>query len=185
MRLVEKPILSSDNQDGVISCFLCLILLVILSLISVTLESARSAAGRFFAESYTRLAADSVMAAYSGALFDRYHIFAYNSRSTTDKGAATVLERRVEYYVNRNLQEENRMLWKPVLQKTNTLEFERLTDERGAVFRREAIAYMKYRGASMAIEQLLASLGVFQGAEKTTKLLETKAETEKSAFVLY
>lgn len=180
MRLVEKPILSSDNQDGVISCFLCLILLVILSLISVTLESARSAAGRFFAESYTRLAADSVMAAYSGALFDRYHIFAYNSRSTTDKGAATVLERRVEYYVNRNLQEENRMLWKPVLQQTNTLEFERLTDERGAVFRREAIAYMKYRGASMAIEQLLASLGVFQGAEKTTKLLETKAETEKS-----
>lgn len=180
MRLVEKPIPSSDNQDGVITCFLCLILLIILSLISVTLESARSAAGRFFAESYTRLAADSVMAAYSGALFDRYHIFAYNSRSATDTGAETVLERRIEYYINRNLQAENQMLWEPVLQKTDTLEFERLTDENGAVFRREAIEYMKYRGASIVIDRLLESLGVFHGAEKTTKLLAVKAETEES-----
>ncbi len=180
MQSVEKPIPSSDNQDGVITCFLCLILLIILSLISVTLESARSAAGRFFAESYTRLAADSVMAAYSGALFDRYHIFAYNSRSATDRETETVLERRVEYYINRNLQAENRILWKPVLQKTDTLEFERLTDETGEVFRREAVEYMKYRGASIVIEQLLASLSVFQGAEKTTKLLATKAATEES-----
>ena len=180
MQSVEKPIPSSDKQDGVITCFLCLVLLVILSLISVTLESARSAAGRFFAESYTRLAADSVMAAYSGALFDRYHLFAYNSRSAADRETETVLERRVEYYINRNLQAENRMLWKPVLQKTDTLEFERLTDETGEVFRREAVEYMKYRGAAMVMEHLLASLGVFQGAEKTTKLLETKAETEES-----
>ena len=180
MQSVEKPIPSSDKQDGVITCFLCLVLLVILSLISVTLESARSAAGRFFAESYSRLAADSVMAAYSGALFDRYHIFAYNSRSATDRETETVLERRVEYYVNRNLQAENQMLWKPVLLKTDTQGFERLTDGNGAVFRREAVEYMKYRGAAMVMEHLLASLGVFQGAEKTTKLLEAKAETEES-----
>jgi len=39
---------------------------------------------------------------------------------------------------------------------------------------------MKYRGVSLVVETLLSSLGIFQGAQETTKLLETKAVTEES-----
>lgn len=169
-----------NKQDGVITCFLSLILLMILALISVSLESARVAGARFLMESYTKMARNSVMAEYNGALFDRYHIFAYNSRAGTKEGITRSLEAQTAYYIERNLQAENRMLWTPELKEVTVDEYVKLTDKNGAVFRTEAVQYMKYRGVSLVVETLLSSLGLFQGAQETTKLLETKAVTEEA-----
>ena len=180
MQSVEKPIRFSAKTEGVITCFLSLILLVILALVSVSLESARVAGAQFLVENYTRMGKDSVMAEYSGALFDRYHILAYNSRAGTDQGVRHALETKTSYYINRNLQAGNRMMWMPVLQDVTVEEYTLLSDNAGEVFRAEAAEYMKYRGASLVIEQLLSSLGVFQGAEETAKLLEVKAVTEEA-----
>jgi len=180
MQSAEKQIQFLAKDEGVITCFLSLILLVILSLVSVTLESARLAGARFLTESYTRMAENSVMAGYSGALFDRYHIFAYNSRAGTDEGIRHALETKTAYYINRNLQTENRMMWTPVLQTVRTENYTLLTDNEGESFRTGAVEYMKYKGVSFLAEKLLSYLGVFQGAEETTKLLETKAVTEEA-----
>ena len=178
MQSVERQTQFSVKTDGVITCFLSLVLLVLLSLVSVTLESARLAGARFLTESYTTMAKNSVMAEYSGALFDRYHIFAYNSRAETDEGIRYALETKTAYYINRNLQTENRMLWTPVLQAVNVEKYTLLTEDAGAAFRAGAVEYMKYKGTSLLAEKLLSSLGIFQGAQETTKLLETKTATE-------
>lgn len=180
MQSVERQIQSSVRNEGVITCFLSLILLIILALVSVTLESARLAGARFLAESYTRMAKNSVMAGYSGVLFDRYHIFAYNSRAGTDEGVRHALETKTAYYINRNLQRENQTLWNPVLQTVNAKEYTLLTDNAGEFFRNGAVEYMKYKGTSNLVEKLLPSLGIFQGAQETTKLLETKMVTEEA-----
>lgn len=180
MQSVEKQIQFSVKAEGVITCFLSLVLLVILALVSVSLESARVAGARFLVENYTRMARDSVMAEYSGALFDRYHILAYNSRAGTAQGVQHALETKTAYYINRNLQAENKMMWTPVLQDVNVENYTLLSDNAGEVFRAEAAEYMKYRGTSLIIEQLLSSLGIFQGAQETVKLLEVKAATEEA-----
>lgn len=180
MQSAERQLRSSVRQEGVITCFLSLILLILVSLVSVTLESARVAGARFLVESYTRMAEDSVMAGYSGALFDRYHIFAYNTGAKTPLEVRESLKMQMEYYINRNLQADNKMLWLPVLQETGIRSYELLTDREGEVFREAASEYMKYRGTSMLVENLLSSLGVFQGAQETMALMEVKAETEEA-----
>ena len=180
MQSVERQIRFSVKSDGVITCFLSLVLLLILALVSVSLESARVAGARFLTENYTRMAQESVMAEYSGALFDRYHIFAYNSRAGTAEGIRRSLAAKTEHYINRNLQAGNRMMWNPVLQDVSVGNYDLLTDKNGDVFRMEALKYMKYRGASLLIEKLLNSLGIFQGAQETVRLLETKAGTEEA-----
>lgn len=180
MQSAERQIQFSAKKEGVITCFLSLVLMILLALVSVTLESARLAGARFLTESYTRMAKNSVMAGYSGALFDRYHIFAYNSRAGTDAGIRYALETKTAYYINRNLQTENRMLWTPVLHAVNAQTYTLLTDDAGEAFRAGAVEYMKYKGSSLLVEKLLSSLGVFQGAQETTKLLETKTETEEA-----
>ena len=180
MQSVEKQTASSAKSEGVITCFLSLILLMILALVSVTLESARLAGARFLTESYTRMARDSVMAEYSGALFDRYHLLAYNSRGETPEAVQSSLTAKSAYYINRNLQADNRMLWEISLQDVTVTEYELLTDAEGEVFREEAVRYMKYRGSVMAVEKLLSAFGIFQSTQQTTELLETKAATEES-----
>ena len=180
MQSVEKRIQFSVKSDGVITVFLSLVLLLILALVSVTLESARLAGARFLTESYTRMAQNSVMAEYSGALFDRYHIFAHNSRAGTGDGVRHALETKTAYYINKNLSMENRVMWTPVLQTVKTEEYTLLTDNAGEAFRTGAIEYMKYRGTSLLVETLLSSLGVFQGAQETSRLLETKTATEEA-----
>lgn len=180
MQSVEKPIQFLVKKEGVITCFLSLILLLILSLVSVTLESARVAGARFLTDSYTRMAMDSVMAGYSGALFDRYHVFAYNTGETSQSEIEAVLKTETEYYINRNLQAGNQMLWSPVLQEVQIDDYRLLTEERGKVFREEAAEYMKYRGTAVLVELLFSSLGVFQGAQETMELMEAKAETEEA-----
>ena len=180
MQSVERQIPYSAKSEGVITCFLSLVLLMILALVSVTLESARLAGARFLTENYTRMARDSVMAEYSGVLFDRYHLLAYNSRAGTPEGVQSALAAKTSYYINRNLQADNRMLWEITLQDVTVTEYELLTDAAGAVFREEAVNYMKYRGSAAVVERLLSALGIFQSTQKTTELLETKAATEES-----
>jgi len=180
MQSAERRIQSSAKSEAVITCFLSLILLIILSLVSVCLESARLSGARILTESYTRMARDSVMAEYSGVLFDRYHLFAYNSRSGTREGIRQALETGTEYYINRNLQAEKQMLWSPALQKVNVEEYELLTDEAGTVFSQAAVNYMQYRGVSAIVERLFSSLGIFQEVQETTKLLETRAVAEEA-----
>lgn len=180
MQSVERQIRFSAKSDAVITCFLSLVLLLILALVSVSLESARVAGARFLTENYTRMAQESVMAEYSGALFDRYHIFSYNSRAGTAEGIQRSLAMKTEYYINRNLQAGNRTMWNPVLQDVSVENYNLLTEKNGDVFRTEVLKYMKYRGASLLVEKLLSSLGIFQGAQETVKLLETKARTEEA-----
>lgn len=180
MQSAEERTRYSGKKEGVITCFLGMVLLLILSLVSVTLESARVAGARFLTESYTAMARDSVMAEYSSALFDRYHVFAYNAAASGSSDIREELKVQTEYYINRNLQSGSNMLWDPVLEEVQITSCKMLTDEDGNLFREAAAEYMKYRGVSAMVEQLLASLGVFRGAEETMKLLETKAETEEA-----
>lgn len=180
MQSAEEQIRYSDKKEGVITCFLSMVLLLILSLVSVTLESARVAGIRFLTESYTGMARDSVMAGYSSVLFDRYHVFSYNAAASAPAEVREELKSQTEYYINRNLQSGSDMLWEPMLEEVRITACKMLADEDGKLFREAAAEYMKYRGASAMVEQLLSSLGVFQGAEETMKLMETKAETEEA-----
>ena len=179
MQSAERQIRFSVKQEGVITCFLSLVLLLLLALVSVTLESARVAGARFIKDNYTRMAVNSVEAEYSGTLFDRYHLFAVNSRTQSDQGIRDVLETKTAYYINRNLQADAGMLWDFSLEEVTVTDYELLTDRKGAVFRKEAAAYMKYRGTAYVVEQLFSSLGIFQSAEKTVALLEETAKTEE------
>ena len=86
------------RADGVITVYLSLLLLVMISLIMVSLESVRIAAARTMTERYADMAAEMVMASYVQPLADRYDILAYDRGLIASEGSyfRTCLEKNAE-----------------------------------------------------------------------------------------
>ncbi len=172
--------LLTDRMPAVITVYLTLILLLLLSLLTVTLESARTAGARYIAEAATKLSVDSVLADFCTPLFERYHIFGCQSMGANRKEASAYLSEQTENYITGNLQTDSAFLWKFSLSGLEVTETAMLTDYDGRLFRRQAVEYMQYRGTTLAAEKLLESLDLFEKADKTSALLKTKSGTEES-----
>ena len=63
------------KEEGTITVFLSLILLLILSLLFTMIEGARVNTAKVFAERALTAAMDSTLAEYYGPLWEEYHIF--------------------------------------------------------------------------------------------------------------
>lgn len=153
-----------------ITVYLTLVLLLVLSLVTVTLEAALTAGGRFMAESISRLAADSVLGGYHTGLYERYHIFGLPSEDISNS---------LVKYARENLDYGGAFLWKLDVMGATVDETAALTDYRGELFRKQAVEYMEFKGVSLVVERLLDSIDLFEKADKTTGVLNAKAETEE------
>lgn len=177
------------KTDGVITVFLSLILLIILSLVFTIIEGARICVARVYAERALTTAMDSVMAEYYDPLWKEYHILgldaSYGSGRIQEDIITTKLTDYMSYtlYPNRNPRDSNQRkgieLYNTTIGSLAVTDITLLTDYQGELFLHEAVEYMKYREVGNAVELLLDKMFLLEGPSKVCMIYEEKLKVEE------
>lgn len=170
----------ASAKRAVITVYLSLVLILLLALLTTTLEAARLSGLRYMADSMSELASESVLADYNDALYDRYHIFGKTTLVGTESQRASVIDSDLQKMLAKNQSADGAYLWKFSGVETEVSDCPSLIDYDGAFFRQQAVCYMEYRGIGAALESLLASLDIFCKTEDTLELISRKQEAENA-----
>lgn len=181
--------LRNREAGGVITVYLSLILLIVLSLLFTVIESARVYTARVYVERSLMTAMDSVMAEYYEPLWKEYHIFGLDASYGSDhiqEGEITAkLENYMSYTLHQNPIGEQGKGKKGTDLLTTSIDGVSLTDRtfltdyQGALFRNEAVEYMKYREVGNAFELLLDKLSLLESPSKVGAIYEEKLKAEE------
>ena len=181
--------LKNGETDGVITVYLSLILLIILSLLFTVIESARVYTARVYVERSLTTAMDSVMAEYYEPLWKEYHIFGLDASYGSDSVQASEIKAKLEDYMSyplyQNSPGEQRKdqkgtdLLTTSIDSVSLTDLTFLTDCQGELFLNEAVKYMKYREAGNAFELLLDKLSLLKSPGKLCTIYEEKLKAEE------
>lgn len=183
-----------SNIEGSISVFLCLILLLIMSLLFTVIEGARVSTAKIYAERTLTTAMDSVLADYYGPLWEEYHIFGYNagegSITQQNEKITSTIQDYMSYTFSPNLNLDSYVSGKglelfqitseniSVTGKTDLLDYE------GKLLLNEAVEYMKYEEIGKGLEALLSKMGLLDTPEKVGYIMDEKQEVEEELVVI-
>ena len=92
-RCVDPPMDSEREMPGAVTIFLLLITLLVTAVLLVSVEGARSAAGRLYFKQAAQAAAESTMAAYRSDLWETYRLLFQYEDEALEAEARTVFER--------------------------------------------------------------------------------------------
>lgn len=166
------------REKGVITVFFSLILLVILSLITTMVESARLSACNGIAGSIVELSAKSLLSSYYLPLYENYHVFGYWNEGE-ELEAHDGLTSEFRWYLQQNV--GNNAWLDMEMTMAGVEDVTVLTERNGAFFYEQALQYSKYQGVELAAEQILEALGVLSQTDNTAYVLQKKYEAESSA----
>ncbi len=161
---------------GVITVFFSLTLLVMLSLITTLLESARITASTAMAKTMTGLSAESVLSGYYLPLYEEYQVFGYWCDETDTKQQ---LKDEFLKYFRQNSGEGGWLDFH--VSDAKTISTEMLTEKNGMPFQEQVLEYAKYLTAGYAIEEILEALGAMEKTEAAMSVLQRKYEAETVA----
>lgn len=131
------------GKNAYLTVYLALCITLILSLCLTLVEGARRNGARLETEIAAEVSLQSVLAEYHRELFYQYNIFAVDSAYGTDLPGKANLERRLEYYLEKNLDHKDvflgtwfyRDFFALSPESVSVTKVSVLTDEGGAVFR--------------------------------------------------
>lgn len=124
------------KRRGEITVFFSMILLCVFGLISVMLESARTAGARFYLQTAANSSIDSLFSQYHKELWTQYHLFGLEYESED------ALEQQLQRYLSPYLSSEN---WYPMeIRSVGISSPTRMTEQGGLYLEQEILAYMKY-----------------------------------------
>ncbi len=179
----------SLTGSGVITVYLALILLLILSLICAIIEGARISTAKVYAKRALSTAMDSVWAEYYGPLWEEYHIFGYDAGTgSMSERAAGIEEKLTEYMsytfdpgfgmesVNDSAEME---LYDIKTASVSVTEQTRLMDYNGKLLINEAVEYMKYHELGDDMALLLDKLSLLEKPKKVSYVYEKKLSAEE------
>ena len=177
----------SYSLQGSITVFLSLVLTLVIALVGVSLESARSSGMHM----RLRLAADasleSVFAEYDDALWGTFHLL---FRSAGDRSGETLGNRMLTYAKEGLGDSENLFGGYPdwfTLEASSAeiSDIVYVTDQNGAVFEDAVLDYMKGGIIRILLEEMIARLGVFNDEDAKEKLDESGKKGEFSFNSIY
>lgn len=199
--------MQSKREYGYITVYLTLIFAIVLSLLLSLVEGAAMGAARLQAELVADLGLDSVFAEYHRELFRQYGLLYIDDSYGTGKGSIAKVEEHLADYMSYNLKPEKGLLIAPgsnwIHLQSIYLEIEEAafaTDDKGAVWKTQAIDYIKskygmdiIRGIQEQLqtiekEQLLSGdlsqtlaqyQESFEATLKTEAITETNQKTEE------
>ncbi|MDF2905080.1 MAG: hypothetical protein K0R34_401 [Herbinix sp.] len=176
--------------SGVITVYLALILLLILSLVFTVIEGARVSTAKVYTERALSTAMDSVWAEYYEPLWKEYHIFGYSAGEGSVADKAARMEERLTGYLTYTLQPnsgeyggykgEGTDLYDINLSSLSVMDQTRLMDCNGELIIKEAVDYMKYHELADGLSVLLEKLSLLETPKKVSAVYDKKlvAETE-------
>lgn len=157
------------QQSGYITVYLTLIFAIILSLLLSLVEGAAMGAARLQAELVADLGIDSVFAEYHRELFEQYGLLFIDDSYGTSNGRLAKIEEHLTDYMSYNLNPKKELIIAPgsnwITLENTYLEIEEAafaTDEKGAVWKAQAIDYIKSK----------YGLDIIQGIQEQLQTIE-------------
>ena len=136
-------------KKGSVTVYMTWMLAVLLSLFVTVIEGARQRAISIQAETAVDLAVYSVFAEYNRALFDAYDLLFIDTSYGEKTGSLARAKKHFSYYANENLMQGQTAatadLTKCFLSDVSFPAFAYATDQKGAVFEKQAIRYMEQK----------------------------------------
>ncbi len=168
--------------------FLSLVLVVIISMLTVVINSARSNSIRFQTECVADMATQSALAEYSRELFEQYDLLFIDTSYGTDKSGDTLLENHIVDYMDSNFKIPFTLKSKIMRDHLEmsavdavVLEASAASDNDGAVLEREALNYLY---SKYGIEDVKEIGSYFEPAQKISfdegKVNEAWAKNEET-----
>ncbi|MBQ6787270.1 MAG: hypothetical protein IJO85_06070 [Lachnospiraceae bacterium] len=169
------------KQSGYITVYLTFTFAIILSLLLALVEGAAMGAARLQAELVADLGMDSIFAEYHRELFSQYGLLFIDDSYGTKKGSLSKIEKHLSEYMSYNLNPQKGLT---VVPGSNWIGLENIyleieeaafaTDDAGAVWKAQAIDYVKCR---YGIDIIKGIQGQLQTIEKSQLLSEDMSQS--------
>lgn len=175
------------DENGSITVFLSLILLLIFAMCATLIEGARIHTGRQREQLILEAAVDGVFTEYYLPLYENYHVFFLNRGIDTDTLTGEEFLSSIREYIFSGMSTEGEDwqgkgidLYKDKLVSIKLTGAESAVGKEGEIFRNEVLEYMKYKAAGSTIEAVLEKMDLFSAAQKTGKVLKHKLAAEEA-----
>lgn len=173
------------KPKGYITVYFSLILLLVLSVVCATVESAHYAGLQVKCRSTAFLALESVFADYSIPLLKDYGLLFLDKNYGTDQTMAFMnhLKEYMEYHIdpNKDLLIKGSDLFPLSLEEIKVTNQLSAVDYGGGILEKEILSYMGYEIPADIVEWILDQLNILEQAKTVTKVFERLSEIEKQA----
>lgn len=172
------------KESAYLTVYLALTLAVLLSLCMMLIEGARSNGIRMETECVTDIGLNSIFAEYHRELLAQYNLFAIDTSYGSGYASKENVEQHLCQYMERNLSMEDIFLSDFIYRdflamSVGEVELTRasiLTDDEGAVFRRQAVEAVRDDVGLTLLEELGQWLQVVDGNELDTRDMESEKQ---------
>ncbi|WP_432663225.1 DUF5702 domain-containing protein [Wukongibacter baidiensis] len=167
------------GQDGAITVFLSIILLIMITLAGVIVDAARINIAGPQIERAVETSVRSSLAGYYTPLKEQYGLFALNENDEEE------LKETIVEYINKNLMINEESLEEEEYLDLYDYEIESISVEpifnltENPVTRQQVLEYMKYRAPKGFVEDFINKLEMFKKAGATSAVYEEKISLEK------
>lgn len=181
-----------NNEEGSITVFLSLVLLMVLSLVMTVIEGARVSTAKVMAERAFTTAMDSALAEFYGPLMVEYHLLALDAGYGSSSISRDELEGKLMDYMSYTFSPDRGLsyanpgieLYGIASEDVNVEDVARITEYGGKLFVHEACGYMKYKAAGDGLALLLEKLNLLEKPKKISYIYEKKLEVEEQLVVI-
>lgn len=174
------------KKRGEITVFLSIILTLVLSFVGAVIESGKMHALRMKLELVADMGMDSILAEYQKELLERYDLFfadgSYGSGTFDVEQVRSHLQSYLYYNITPKKETHSfHTEFLPLsLGEIELFNFAQATDESGAVFKRQAVAFMEDKLSFGLLEQLMPEIEAGKkNWEKRNEVKKKKEQTEK------
>lgn len=182
MKVVYKE---KKNCQAYLTVYMALILSVLLSLALTLIEGARSGGIRLETECVTDIGLNSIFAEYHRELYRQYNLFAIDCSYGSGYAGRENVAQHLREYLERNLSMEDVFLSDWVyrdflgmsVKNVEMTKVSIMSDDRGVVFRRQAVEVIKDEVGLASMEELLQWMQVVDANELDTR--DVSAEKQK------
>ncbi len=177
------------KENAYLTVYLSLVFGIILSLLLALIEGAAIGAARAQAELAADLGMDSVFAEYHRELLEQYELFFIDSAYGGKSGGTGMVEKHLSGYLDKNMDPDKDVgMFGGItyLKLTNPyLEIREVSyagDENGAVWKAQAVAYMKAVYGGDIINTVKEHLEIVQKNEMNTRDVASEIKKQKKEF---
>lgn len=170
------------NAEASVTVLFSFIIFLLLSLVLVSVESARMQAAASMLQTNVSMAMSSLGGRYYAPLFDEYGIYGLYQEDLTDSflryfnGTADPISNLPDDYFGERKSGYSFACYNPVVSWEQKLA---LTDGGGELMRRQMVEAGMVSGAEELIKKLLDTIGLLKEEEEAIRLLEEKARVEE------
>jgi len=177
------------KDNGVITVFLSISLLLILSFFFTIIEGARIYVAKVYGERALSTAINSLTAEYYGPLWKEYHILGLDGSYGAGDVDRDAISNKLEEYMSYTFHPDQNLnigsgqnivdFYDISIDILSVDELTLLTDYQGELFLDQAVQYMKYKEVGNVLEGLLDNMSLMESTGKVSILYEEKLKVEE------